>query len=118
MEHTYKGEVIIGRGPVVTKDGSPLADCTNIENHSPDGLNWGYSGSGAAQLALALMVSEYGEDVDDHPIHYQDLKDFLVARLPHNKAFTFTSETIHQVVGIIEERDLAQASGSRPLKLG
>ena len=27
-----------------------------IWNHSPDGFNWGYSGSGPAQLALAILL--------------------------------------------------------------
>ena len=27
-----------------------------VRNHSPDGFNWAYSGSGPAQLALALML--------------------------------------------------------------
>ena len=27
-----------------------------VWNHSPDGFNWGYSGSGPAQLALALLL--------------------------------------------------------------
>lgn len=27
-----------------------------IRNHSPDGFNWGYCGSGPAQLALALLL--------------------------------------------------------------
>jgi hypothetical protein len=27
-----------------------------VRLHSPDGLNWGYPGSGTAQLALALML--------------------------------------------------------------
>lgn len=26
-----------------------------IHNHSPDGFNWGYRGSGPAQLALAIL---------------------------------------------------------------
>ena len=25
-------------------------------NHSPDGFNWGYAGSGPAQLALAILL--------------------------------------------------------------
>ena len=28
----------------------------NVYNHSPDGFNWGYGGSGPAQLALAIML--------------------------------------------------------------
>lgn len=27
-----------------------------IRNHSPDGFNWGYPGSGPAQLALAILL--------------------------------------------------------------
>ena len=27
-----------------------------VVNHSPDGFNWGYSGSGAAQTALAILL--------------------------------------------------------------
>ncbi len=27
-----------------------------VWNHSPDGFNWGYGGSGPAQLALALLL--------------------------------------------------------------
>ena len=27
-----------------------------IRNHSPDGFNWGYAGSGPAQLALGLLL--------------------------------------------------------------
>jgi len=28
-----------------------------IVNHSPDGFNWGYAGSGPAQLALAILLN-------------------------------------------------------------
>jgi hypothetical protein len=30
-----------------------------IHNHSPDGFNWGYGGSGPAQLALAVMMDQF-----------------------------------------------------------
>jgi len=29
-------------------------------NHSPDGFNWGYGGSGPAQLAFALLLKFFG----------------------------------------------------------
>lgn len=32
----------------------------NIRNHSPEGFNWGYSGSGPAQLALAICIELFG----------------------------------------------------------
>lgn len=42
---------------LVTKDDDILspAPSQKIWNHSPDGFNWGYAGSGPAQLALALL---------------------------------------------------------------
>jgi Family of unknown function (DUF6166) len=43
-----------------------------VRNHSPDGFNWGYGGSGPAQLALALLL-----DVVDRYIAealYQEFK--------------------------------------------
>jgi len=33
-----------------------------LVNHSPDGFNWGYGGSGPAQLALAILL-----DVTNNP---------------------------------------------------
>ncbi len=41
----------------VLKDGKVLSPKASqkIWNHSPDGFNWGYGGSGPAQLALGLL---------------------------------------------------------------
>jgi hypothetical protein len=33
-----------------------------LRNHSPDGFNWGYPGSGPAQLALALLLDYTGDE--------------------------------------------------------
>jgi Family of unknown function (DUF6166) len=35
---------------------SPLRS-QRVWNHSPDGFNWGYGGSGPAQLALAILLA-------------------------------------------------------------
>jgi len=55
---------------------SPVAS-QNIINHSPDGFNWGYGGSGAAQLALAIMLKLTG-----NANGYQDFKWNIIAKLP------------------------------------
>lgn len=47
-----------------------------VINHSPDGFNWGYGGSGPAQLALAICL-ELG-----FKMHYQDFKWKYIATLP------------------------------------
>jgi len=36
-----------------------------VWNHSPDGFEWGYSGSGPAQLALAILL-DAGLRIGDH----------------------------------------------------
>ena len=48
---TESTHTIIINGEVLKPDESQ-----KLLNHSPDGFNWGYSGSGPAQLALALLL--------------------------------------------------------------
>jgi hypothetical protein len=51
-----------------------------LVNHSPNGFNWGYSGSGPAQLALALILHATGETYLARR-YYQDFKGDIVAKL-------------------------------------
>ena len=53
-------------GAAVTRpDGSPLelAPSLAVWRHSPTGFEWGFSGSGPAQLALALLLDHSGDRV-------------------------------------------------------
>lgn len=52
-----------------------------IINHSPDGFNWGYGGSGPAQLALALLLHATGNR-KLATRYYQDFKWEVIAHLP------------------------------------
>lgn len=54
----------------------------DIRNHSPSGFEWGYGGSGPAQLALALVADCCGRAFAV-PHIYQRVKR-LVAALPHD----------------------------------
>lgn len=36
----------------------------NVRNHSPDGFNWGYGGSGPSQLALAILIDHLPTPTD------------------------------------------------------
>jgi len=56
---------------------SPAAS-QKLRNHSPDGFQWGYGGSGPAQLALALLLDVTGNP-DLAQAHYQDFKFYKVA---------------------------------------
>jgi hypothetical protein len=81
MVHTLKG---IAETREVWLDGKWLdpAPSQKYHNHSPDGFNWGYSGSGPAQLALAVMLKLTGQE---NP--YQDFKFRIIANLPQGKDF-------------------------------
>lgn len=60
-------------GPQVLKDGIPLSPeaSQGIWNHSPTGFEWGYGGSGPAQLALALLFDATGNRLDSVAFHQQ-----------------------------------------------
>jgi hypothetical protein len=57
--------------------------------HSPDGFEWGYDGSGPAQLALAMLADYFGH-CDILPTlalqFYQNFKRQFIATAPHNGA--------------------------------
>lgn len=59
---------------------SPLPLRLDLANKSPTGFSWGYSGSGPAQLALALLADAIGEK--EALEVYQDFKRDYVAVLP------------------------------------
>lgn len=63
----------------VFMDGKHLSPTVSqqFRNHSPDGFNWGYGGSGPAQLALAVMIRATGKTEN-----YQELKFKVIAALP------------------------------------
>jgi len=56
----------------------------DLRNHSPTGFEWGYGGSGPAQLALAICADALRSS-DAPPLRfYQKLKFAAVARVPQN----------------------------------
>jgi hypothetical protein len=56
-----------------------------VYNHSPDGFNWGYSGSGPAQLALAILLE--CTDKQKAIYNYQNFKREHIAALPQGENF-------------------------------
>ena len=51
-----------GYAAIVTVDGRRLNPRLDLWNHSPTGFEWGYGGSGPAQLALAILADHLGND--------------------------------------------------------
>lgn len=79
-----KGLISINlKGKWATRDiwlnGKKLSPAKSLarRNHSPDGFNWGYAGSGPAQLALAICIEL---DLDK----YQNFKFDHIATLPQS----------------------------------
>ncbi|KKN52772.1 hypothetical protein LCGC14_0608900 [marine sediment metagenome] len=87
MKHKLKGNY--EREREVWLDGERLdpKPSQKYHNHSPDGFNWGYLGSGCAQLALAIMLKLTGEAVG-----YQMFKEKVIAGLPQGESFEIEFE--------------------------
>jgi hypothetical protein len=64
-----------------------------LYNHSPDGFNWGFSGSGPAQLALALLLDVTG-DRDIALSHHQNFKWQVVASWAQDQPWQYSEEQI------------------------
>lgn len=63
-----------------------------VHNHSPDGFSWGYSGSGPAQLALAILIQACDKHDLNYTIainNYQRFKERILSYLDINDDFDF-----------------------------
>ena len=70
--------------------------------HSPSGLEWGYGGSGPAQLALALLADALQDDERALRI-YQRFKWEVVTSLPDTD-WQLSTEEIHHFAEEIEAK--------------
>lgn len=68
----------------------------DLRRHSPDGFEWGYGGSGPAQLALALAADVLGDDEAALDI-YQRLKFRVVGRLSADE-WTLTADELADAI--------------------
>lgn len=92
---TYEGRRE-GYAVVVTANNRPLNPRLDLYNHSPTGFEWGYPGSGPAQLALAILADHCGNDEQALNL-YQRFKWAVVAGL-HHKGWTLTSREVEQAL--------------------
>lgn len=69
-------------------DGNQLCPMKSIKirNHSPDGFNWGYFGSGPAQLALSILMEV--TDIPTATQFYQQFKHEHVGKWEQGKDFS------------------------------
>lgn len=87
-------------------DGKPLdpKPSQKVWNHSPDGFNWGYEGSGPAQLALALLL-DFGLSSRRAIELHQEFKQKYVARWPIDQDWILRSQDIEEFWLKADRRD-------------
>ena len=100
MTKSYRGTRANGRCVVEVFDGKTWSQLSpdlslTVRNHSPTGFEWGYTGSGPAQLALALLLDVTGDRATaEH--HYQAFKASFVASWDCHGGFSVSAKTIQQ----------------------
>lgn len=107
MRRTYVGLRTPDGAVVVYHDAGedyshPLPQRRDLRDHSPTGFEWGYAGSGPAQLALALAADLVGDDAALR--YYQQLKRHLVVRLPKGM-WSLPATEVERVLYTIMDRD-------------
>jgi hypothetical protein len=80
----------------------------DLIDHSPDGFNWGYAGSGPAQLAFALLVDVLGEKLARR--YYMAFKDWRIAKISQGQEWKLTRWEIQQDVAAISKAGLGDYS--------
>ena len=100
---TYEGRRE-GCAALVTVNGRPLNPRLDLWNHSPTGFEWGYCGSGPAQLALALLADHLADDRQALDI-YQRFKWAVVAELP-KKGWVLSSDEIDRSLERIRRQEV------------
>lgn len=64
-----------------------------VRRHSPTGFEWGYGGSGPAQLALAILLRECSKKLAE--AHYQCFKWAMVATWDRDSFFVTSPQIAH-----------------------
>jgi len=90
---------------VVVLDGDAVTRLRHYPYHSPAGFEWGYGGSGPAELARCILLDHYRVTprrrgalyppaAGELPVSYQAFKFAVITRLPHDRAWSVTSSQI------------------------
>jgi Family of unknown function (DUF6166) len=116
LAHRHRGQRT-SRGAIVEAQTStatwrPLDPRLDLRNHSPTGFEWGYGGSGPAQLALPLAANRLPETLA--LTIYQRLKRALVASLDH--AWHLSADHLNALLAELLSAGIA-ANLERPLGL-
>lgn len=101
--YVYSGARKENGEPTVVRDGDcfECGPSLRVWNHSPCGFEWGYGGSGPAQLSLAILLDHFSCDLA--VLLHQRFKSEIIAKLARD-GWTITSAlVIGWCAGIYEE---------------
>jgi hypothetical protein len=97
-------------GVVGVVDGKPLDPRNDLFNHSPDGFEMGYGGSGPSQLSLAILAHHFRAKMknraaaDELAVRFhQHFKALEIARA-EGDYFTIDTDGIEAALAKISER--------------
>jgi len=84
-----------------------LAPRIDLFKHCATGLDWGYSGNGPKQCALAILADALGDDLRAVLLH-GGFHFYIVSALPRHLPWHLTAE---QVVAMVKEIELSAGVG-------
>jgi hypothetical protein len=109
---TYRGwRMADGTHVAIIADGElrPLPLRLDLFNHSPTGFEWGYAGSGPAQLALALLADATRRDATAQALH-QNFKFKVITPLARDAPWEMTDDDVIRHAAVISELPLMRMS--------
>ena len=77
----------------------------DLHNHSPNGFEWGYAGSGPSQLALAICADVFRDDARAVRI-YHSVKDMLIAPIKSDEG-TLTESEVRDAIELAEHERIS-----------
>lgn len=83
----------------------------DLVNHSPDGFEWGYLGSGPAQLAFALCLHVLAGDVPRARRVYRDVAFTLVSAFPED-AWSIDQTELKRAIEGLEQAQREELAGA------
>ena len=89
----YASRGMFGVHVAVNDNDSRVYELRHIPYHSPGGFEWGYGGSGPADLARSILADCAGMKVAD--TFYQDFKRDFIACMPE-RGFVIKEEAIRE----------------------